>query len=87
MKFTAASAIIVSILAATSFATPTDFSDTSPRDLAAQAEGCGAAGSCHGGGGGDLCNDRVRTPILLKQFQYADVWWLVQEMLRRHRPV
>ncbi|EXL64542.1 hypothetical protein FOPG_19201 [Fusarium oxysporum f. sp. conglutinans race 2 54008] len=60
MKFTAASAIIVGVLATTTFATPTDFSKTSPRDLAAQLEGCGAAGSCQGPGGGELCNDRVR---------------------------
>ncbi|EGU72827.1 hypothetical protein FOXB_16664 [Fusarium oxysporum f. sp. conglutinans Fo5176] len=60
MKFTAASAIIVGVLATTTFATPTDFSKTSPRDLAAQLEGCGAAGSCQGPGGGELCNDRGR---------------------------
>ncbi|KAG6980309.1 hypothetical protein FocnCong_v009885 [Fusarium oxysporum f. sp. conglutinans] len=60
MKFTAASAIIVGVLATTTFATPTDFSKTSPRDLAAQLEGCGAAGSCQGPGGGELCNDRCK---------------------------
>ncbi|KAG4277356.1 hypothetical protein FPRO06_11964 [Fusarium proliferatum] len=59
MKFTAASAIIIGVLATTTFATPTNFSKTSPRDLAAQLEGCLAADSCRGPGGGELCNDRV----------------------------
>lgn len=60
MKLTT-STIVLSVLAATALATPADFSkvEVSPRDLAAQVEGCGAAGSCAGPGGGDLCNDRV----------------------------
>lgn len=60
MKFNTSS-IVLSIFAATALATPADFTriGSSPRDLAAQVSGCGAAGSCAGPGGGDLCNDRV----------------------------
>lgn len=60
MKLT--TTLLITILSTTTLATPTSV-DISPRDMApaAQIEGCGAAGSCAGPGGGDLCNDRVRS--------------------------
>ncbi|KAH8667287.1 hypothetical protein BGZ61DRAFT_461487 [Ilyonectria robusta] len=75
MKFTSASAIIINILATTSWATPTPVSESiSPSRtsdlvwLASETAGCGAAGSCHGFGGGDLCNDRVCFALLTSLF-------------------
>ena len=58
MKFTSIVAPIVFALAAS--AIPAPDTDNAAVDAAVQAaSGCGAAGSCHGFGGGDLCNDRV----------------------------
>ncbi|KAH7013221.1 hypothetical protein EDB80DRAFT_774536 [Ilyonectria destructans] len=72
MKFTSASAIIVNILATTSWATPTPVSESISASrtsdlvwLASETAGCGAAGACHGFGGGGLCNDRVCFALLI----------------------
>lgn len=59
MKPTTPSVLLLTLLTTTVLSSPTDLTNISPRDTAAQIEGCGAAGSCVGPGGGDLCNDRV----------------------------
>lgn len=59
MKFLSIFAPIAFAVAASAIPAEDTTSDASS-DLAIQAAtACGAADSCHGVGGGDLCNDRV----------------------------